>query len=60
MEKEKSWIMWKEEETTERAEIQTHTIDYSSPQKFYKSYFMIETKILRPSDTQHNILKCEG
>lgn len=36
----------------ERAEI--HTIDFPFSHEIYKSYLMIEIKILKPSDTQDN------
>ena len=31
-----------------------NTIDYSFSHELYKSYLMIETKIITPSDTQDN------
>lgn len=45
--------MWKEERTMER-DLWIRTINYSFPYEFYKSYLMIKTKIIIPSDIQVN------
>ena len=37
-----------------RIEIRVQTIDYPFLHEFYTSYFMIETKIITPSDTQES------
>lgn len=38
----------------EKAELWVCTVDYHSP-KFYKSYLMIRTKSITPSDTKHDM-----
>lgn len=44
----------KEGRKMERAEIWLHTVDDHVLHGFYKSYLMIETKIITPCDTQDN------
>lgn len=50
--KKEAWNIRKEERTTERVQTWVHTT--VSPQEFYKSYLITETKIITLFDTPGN------